>query len=74
MRITQEQRRILKSFSCKRLSLCEGVEKSIKSFESRRGGSLVDYLKNNGIKEDKSGESAFYLITNADDLPLSCYI
>ena len=70
MEITKGQKEILDSFSCERLSVCKDAQKSVQLFESEKGARLVSYLKDRGEIEDKSGESAFYLIRNKDKLPL----
>ena len=70
MEITKEQKEILNSFSCERLSVCTDRRRLVQSFVSDRGALLVEYLKERGENEDKDGESAFYMVRNADGLPL----
>ena len=64
MRITERQIQILDQFSCERLSSNPDNLELIKSFYSKRGSGLVDYLKDRGPQEDASGETAFYLVKN----------
>ena len=68
--ITVEQKALLHSFTCERLSSSEEVLQSIEGFENQKGSLLVQYLKEKGYKEDQSGETAFYVIRNKDKLPL----
>lgn len=69
MRITDRQIEILEKFSCERLHSNSRNLSLIKKFYSERGSGLVDYLNENGPREDASGETAFYLIKNANGQP-----
>lgn len=69
MRITEEQERILRSFTCERLSFSEKNKKIINQFKSTRGESLVEYLLQDGWNEDSNGENAFYLIKDESGFP-----
>jgi hypothetical protein len=69
MRITEEQVDYLKSFKCERLTSDASNESSIKNFYSKRGESLVDYLKTQAWQEDANGDIACYLIKNSDNIP-----
>ena len=69
MRITERQIEILEKFSCERLQSNSNNLTLIKKFYSERGAGLVDYLNLNGPREDASGETAFYLIKNANGQP-----
>ncbi|MBQ9886700.1 MAG: hypothetical protein IJM37_07580 [Lachnospiraceae bacterium] len=64
MKITREQEKILDSFVCERLSVNYANVAAMSSFASRRGESLVNYIMHNGLKEDVSGKTAYYVIKN----------
>ena len=59
MEITQEQKKILDSFVCERLTANKENESVVKEFKSKRGAGLVSYLIDHGWEEDKSGKVAF---------------
>lgn len=66
-KITEEQREIIKKFTCERLS-CNPMNKElIKTFKNRKGCSLVGYLQKRAWREDVEGTTAYYLIKNPDD-------
>lgn len=69
MRITEEQKGFLDQFSCERLTDSPTNQILIKDFFSYRGSGLVEYLKNNGWREDSTGEPAFYIIIGPDKKP-----
>ena len=60
VRITEEQKKVLESFVCERLTSNELNESLMDSFVSKRGASLVKYFKKHGWEEDKSGNTAYY--------------
>lgn len=62
MKITEEQKQILDSFTCERLSEKPENEALIHSFTSKKGASLVDYFQRYSLDEDISGETAYYVI------------
>lgn len=64
VRITEEQKKVLESFVCERLTSNELNESLMDSFVSKRGASLVKYFKKHGWEEDKSGNTAYYVIKN----------
>lgn len=64
MRITTEQKQLLDSFKCERLSANAVNEELIRSFTSKRGYSLVSYFKKFGMQEDIAGKTAYYVIKN----------
>lgn len=64
MRITAVQENILNSFVCERLSSNPINIKLMDAFVSKRGESLVNYLRKNGLAEDRAGETAYYVIKN----------
>lgn len=67
MRITAEQKNLLDSFKCERLSANAVNEELIKSFTSKRGSSLVSYFKSFGLQEDAVGKTTYYVIKNAEN-------
>lgn len=66
MRITTEQSNLLKSFKCERLSANAENEELIKSFNSKRGSSLVSYFQKFGLREDEKGTTTYYVIKNQE--------
>ena len=56
MNITQEQINYLEKFTCERLNSNSNNLLSIKNFYSKRGSSLITYLNDYGVQEDKSGK------------------
>ena len=66
MRITTEQSNLLESFKCERLSANAENEELIKSFNSRRGSSLVSYFQKFGLSEDEKGTTTYYVIKNQE--------
>lgn len=73
MEIRDDQRRILESFICERISGNEQSEECIKNFVSERGKLLVSYLQKHGLEEDSSGITAFYIVRNSGNLPLAFF-
>ncbi len=66
-KITDEQKQILESFSCERLSHEQENKKLIKRFENVKGRSLVSYLKSLAWDEDVECKTAYYLIKSPDN-------
>lgn len=66
MKITAEQEKVLDSFVCERLSSNSLNAELMNSFESKKGESLVNYFKRNGLAEDVSGKTAYYVIKNEE--------
>lgn len=66
MRITDEQRQLLDSLICERLSSNEAHLRMVDHFCNGRNGSLEHTLKNEAYAEDEDGNIAFYLIKDAD--------
>lgn len=66
MRITDEQRQLLDSLICERLSSNEAHLRMVDNFCNGRNGSLEHTLKNEAYAEDEDGNIAFYLIKDAD--------
>ena len=73
MEITKEQRELLDSFVCERLSESVFANQCAGQIESERGSQLVGYLQHRGNEEDSSGITAFYTIRNKDNLPLAFF-
>ncbi len=64
--ITEQQKEILKQFTCERLSSRPSNLYDILFFVSAQGEGLVTNLRNNGWKEDERGSTAYYVIKNPD--------
>lgn len=62
MRITNEQEQILNSLICERLSADNENKILIENFVSKRGSSLVKYLRKQGLVEEQEGKTAYYVI------------
>ena len=67
MRITKEQKKVLKSFKCERVSANAVNEELMQSFISKRGSSLVSYFSRFGMKEDINGSTTYYVIKDAQN-------
>lgn len=65
-KITNEQKQIIESFTCERLSKKEENKELIKNFRSHKGRSLVDYLQNLAWDEDVECKTAYYIIKSPD--------
>ena len=64
-KITEDQLRRIKEFSCERLS-CNPLNRDlIETFVSERGKGLVNYLKHFAWEEDIQGTTANYLIKSS---------
>ncbi|MCH3987387.1 MAG: hypothetical protein LKE75_11670 [Lachnospiraceae bacterium] len=73
MEITEEQLKLLNSLTCERLSESVYSKKCAEEIVSKRGSQLVGYLQHRGEEEDSSGNTAFYIVRNNDDLPLAFF-
>lgn len=67
MQITEEQKLILNSFVCERLSSDEKNLRLVDDFYNARNRSLEHALKNEAHEEDESGNIAYYLIKDKED-------
>lgn len=67
MRITAEQKAILESLKCERLSSNEENMRLVEDFFNRRNASLEQTLKNEAMEEDLEGSVAYYVIKNEED-------
>lgn len=65
-RITKEQKQLIESFSCERLSHDRQNQALIKNFTNERGVQLVRYLQRRAWDEDVDGRTAHYLIKTPD--------
>ena len=65
-KIRDEQKQIIESFSCERLSDKQENRNLIKSFKSEKGRSLVSYLQHLAWSEDTECKTAYYLIKYPD--------
>ena len=66
MQITEEQKRILDSFTCERLSSNPDNLREVENFYNLRNGSLEHTLKDVAYEEDEANHIAYYLIKDAD--------
>ena len=66
-KITEEQKKIIKRFSCERLSSREENKRLIKKFSNDKGRSLVEYLQHLAWDEDIECKVAYYLIKSPDN-------
>ena len=66
MQITEEQKRILDSFTCERLSSNPDKLREVENFCNLRNGSLEHTLKDTAYVEDETNHIAYYLIKDAD--------
>ena len=65
--ITPEQKKVLDSFKCERLSADKrNLFQALFRFRSQKGAGLVNNLQRNGWTDDGSGKTAYYLVKNAD--------
>lgn len=62
MRITEEQKRILDSLTCERLSSNPDNLREVENFCNRRNGSLEHTLKDSAYAEDEENHIAYYLV------------
>lgn len=70
MFLTCQQNKILKTFTCERLSSNVQNKILIDSVQNVRNPNLVSYLKNKAWIEDESGECAHYLIKYNEEIAL----
>ncbi len=64
MRITPEQKELLDSLVCERLSSKSENLYTVADFSNTKNSSLEDTLKNEAYEEDENGNVAYYLIKN----------
>lgn len=65
--ITPEQRAVLDSFKCERLSADKlNLFQILFRVRSKMGGGLVNNLQRNGWNDDSSGKTAYYLVKDTD--------
>jgi len=62
MRITKEQKRILDSLRCERLSSDEINMRQVDSFCNYRNDSIAGVLRNEAYSEDEHGSVAYYVV------------
>lgn len=62
--ITEEQRAIIKCFTCERLTHNPENHSLISGFSNKKGHSLVWYLQNKAWQEDSECQTAYYLVKN----------
>ena len=64
--ITEEQKQILSSYTCERLTASQDNLMKIQRFYSARGQGLVHSLRTFGWEEDQNRSTAYYVIKNAE--------
>ena len=64
--ITEEQKKILSTYTCQRLTADQDNLLKIQKFYSARGQGLVNSLRNYGWEEDHNRSTAYYVIKNAE--------
>lgn len=65
MRITEEQKEMLDSLTCERLSSNPSNLREVENFYNRRNGSLEHTLKDAAYAEDEENHIAYYLIKHS---------
>lgn len=65
MQITEEQKRILDSLTCERLSSNPDNLREVENFYNQKNGSLEHTLKDVAYEEDEANHIAYYLIKDA---------
>lgn len=64
--ITEEQKQLLSTYTCQRLTADKDNLMKIQRFYSARGRGLVNSLRNFGWEEDNNRSTAYYVIKNAE--------
>lgn len=67
MKITAEQEKTLDELVCERLRDNPNSKELIEDFENFKGRFIVNYLKQDGLKEDLEGSTAFYIVRNKNN-------
>lgn len=62
MKITEEQRKVLDSFSCERLAGKQENMRIVEDFYNRRNNQLEHNLKDKAYEEDENNTTAYYVI------------
>lgn len=66
-KITKEQKAVLRTFKCQRLTVDPANRKLVRFFFSRNGASLTGTLQGSAWAEDEAGINAYYVIKNQED-------
>ena len=66
MQITEEQKRILNTLTCERLSSNPNNLREVGNFYNWRNRSLEHTLKDSAYEEDEADHIAYYLFKDAD--------
>lgn len=74
MKITAEQKAVLKSFHCIRLSKADDIDilRLVDNFSNSRNENLENYIKNEAFEQDSSGNVACYVVID-DENDILCY-
>lgn len=62
MKITEEQKELLKNLSCERLASDPNNMRLVDSFENYKNPSIADVIKDEAFSEDENNKIAYYLI------------
>ena len=66
-RITEQQEKILESFSVERLSSSDINLQLVGSFSNPKSDSLTNKIQSDAFEEDENGSVAYYVIKNKAD-------
>ena len=66
-RITEQQEKILESFSIERLSYSDINLRLVGNFSNPKSDSLTDKIQSDAFEEDGNGSVAYYVIKNKED-------
>ena len=67
MRITEEQKHVLDSLLCERLSRNPNNMRAIDTFFNSKNGKLVERLLNEAYSEDENDKIAYYLVKDNEE-------
>ena len=65
-RITEQQKKILESFSIERLSASDINLRLVGSFSNPKSDSLTNKIQSDAYEEDENGSVAYYVIKNPE--------
>lgn len=72
MKITSDQKAILKSFSVTRLKDDSSLIRDVAAFENHKNGNLVEYLVGDAFDDDDKNRCACYVVRDSDG-EILCY-
>lgn len=68
MKITEEQKKVLDSFSCERLAGKPETMRIVEDFYNSRNPQLEQNLKDKAYKEDENNTTAYYVIKDEEGI------